>query len=67
MLRWNAQHGSLRRPSARAFHPVIVSGVLLWGTSSCGSGVSSPLAGEQFAREDLQSLTLKRYAGAWPP
>jgi len=35
-LRWNAQHGSLSRPSATAFHPAIVSGVLFRGTSSCG-------------------------------
>src|SRR6478752_2951788 len=79
MLRWNAQHGSLRRPSATACHPAIVSGVLFRGTSSRGSGMSSsgrlgrlsgrscsrhgsPLADEQFAWEDLQSLTLKRYA-----
>ena len=41
MLRWNAQHGSLSRPSARAFHPAIVSGVLFRGTSSGGSGMSS--------------------------
>ena len=31
-----------------------------FGRSSCRHG--SPLADEQFAREDLQSLTLKRYA-----
>ena len=35
-MRWNAQHGSLRRPSDTAFHPAIVSGVLSGGTSSCG-------------------------------
>src|SRR5580700_11463266 len=77
MLRWNAQHGSLSRPSATVFHPATVSGVLFGGMSSCGSAMNSPgrsgppsgcsswrhwspPADEQFAREDLQSLTLKR-------
>ena len=41
MLRWNAQHWPLSRPSDTACHPAMVSGVLSGGTSSCGVGMSS--------------------------
>jgi hypothetical protein len=47
MLRWNAQHWSLRRLSATAFQPSIVSGVSSRGRSS------SDLAGRMGSAHDL--------------
>ncbi len=45
MLRWNAQHWTLRRRSDTAFHPAIVSGGPFGETSSYGSGMRSSASG----------------------